>query len=187
MELGREREGASWLSAWFPSRQALGRLRRGRVGVRVHYLRGLGVQGWFASLQGVASLPASPSASLYFPCLEFSATPLVTLEGGGWEEVPPPQRLAHSTRQRLPWADVLPFPSRGEPVAGCLGTLEEGQGDLSHGALSSHALMDSGVRKPGHRLGAGGWSSGHVQASAYYPGEGFLPAHHSWNCNIAPT
>ena len=47
-------------------------------------------------------------------------------------------------------------------------------GRLSHGALSSHALMDSGVKAAGSAVGAGSWSSGHVRASAYYPGGGVL-------------
>lgn len=131
----------------------------------------------FSSRQstGVTSLPASPICPFVFPVLGIFQQPLwSSWKGGGWEEVPPPQRLAHSTRQRLPWADVLPFPSRGEPVAGCLGTLEEGQGVSAMGPSLPMHSRTQGSRQPGPRWGLGSWSSGHMQASAYYPGGGVL-------------
>lgn len=154
----------------------------------MHYLRAW-MQG-FSSRQstGVTSLPASPICPFIFPVLGIFQQPLWSpWKGGGWEEVPPPQRLAHSTRQRLPWADVLPFPSRGEPVAGCLGTLEEGQGVSAMGPSLPMHSWTQGSRQPGPRRGLG---AGHLATCAPVHitlGEGFLPAHHSWNCNIAPT
>ena len=112
----------------------------------------------FSSRQsmGVTSLPASRHLPVCISrAWNFPATLWPPWKGGGWEEVPTPHRLAHSTRQRLPWADVLPFPSRGEPVAGCLGTLEEGQGVSAMGPSLPMHSWTQGSRKPGLRWGAG--------------------------------
>ena len=158
----------------------------------------------FSSRQcmGVTSLPASRHLPVCISRVwNFPATLWPPWKGGGWEEVLPPHRLAHSTRQRLPWADVLPFPSRGEPVARCREPWRKGRASQPWGPLfpCPHGLRGQGSRVCGGGLGS--WSSGPVRACAYCPvGAGVLPAgacasavclpsfaHHSWNCSIAPT
>lgn len=180
-----------------------GRLRRGAgSGVGVQYLHAWDARLQFPPVYGY-NVPACfpPSACLYFPCLDFSSNPSGHPGREGAGKKSPLQQPAHSTRQRLPWADVLPFPSGGEPVAGVWEPWRKGRASQPW-ALSSRALMDSGVKEAGLRVGLGSWSSGQVHAVRIALREGSLPAgacasavcappsficHHSWNCSIAPT